>query len=60
MNQEELAKIYDENLELARCLREKGIDVADPTQEQPKLDLSALKDSKEEIVPLLQECGYEK
>ena len=59
-NPEELSKLFDENLELARCLREKGVDVADPTQEQPKLDLSALKDSKEEIVPLLQECGYEK
>ena len=59
-NSEELAKLFDENLALARCLRDKGIDVADPTQEQPKLDLSAMKDSKEEIVPLLQECGYEK
>jgi len=59
-NSEELAKLFDENLVLARCLRDKGIDVADPTQEQPKLDLSAMKDSKEEIVPLLQECGYEK
>jgi len=59
-NPKELSKLFDENLELARCLREKGVDVADPTQEQPKLDLSALKDSKEEIVPLLQECGYEK
>ena len=60
INSDELSKLFDENLELARCLREKGVDVADPTQEQPKLDLSALKDSKEEIVPLLQECGYEK
>jgi hypothetical protein len=60
INPEELSKLFDENLELARCLREKGVDVADPTQEQPKLDLSALKDSKDEIVPLLQECGYEK
>ena len=60
INPEELSKLFDENLELARCLREKGVDVADPTQEQPKLDLSALKGSKEEIVPLLQECGYEK
>ena len=59
-NPEELSKLFDENLELARCLREKGVDVADPTQEQPKLDLSTMKDSKEEIVPLLQECGYEK
>jgi hypothetical protein len=41
-------------------LRDKGVGVADPTQEQPKLDLSSMKDSKEEIVPLLQECGYEK
>jgi hypothetical protein len=60
INPEELSKLFDENFELARCLREKGLDVADPTQEQPKLDLSALKGSKEEIVPLLQECGYEK
>jgi len=59
-NPEELSELFDENLELARCLREKGVDVADPTQEQPKLDLSQLKDSKEEIVLLLQECGYEK
>lgn len=59
-NSEELTKLFDENLALARCLRDKGVDVADPTQEQPKLDLSARKDSKEEIVPLLQECGYEK
>jgi len=59
INPEELSKLFDENLELARCLREKGFDVADPTQEQPKLDLSALKDSKEELVPLLQECGNE-
>ena len=59
-NSEELAKLFDENLALARCLRDKGVDVADPTQEQPKLDLSAMKDSKEKIVPLLQECGYEK
>src|SRR5210317_2318695 len=60
INPEELSKLFDENLELARCLREKGVDVADTTQEQPKLDLSALKDSKEELIPLLQECGNEK
>ena len=59
-NSKELAKLFDENLALARCLRDKGVGVADPTQEQPKLDLSALKDSKEELVPLLQECGNEK
>ena len=33
LNPEELAKIYDENLELAKCLREKGINVADPSQQ---------------------------
>ena len=59
-NPEELAKLYDENLELAKCLREKGINVPDPTQQEPKLDLSGLKSSKDRITPLLQECGWEK
>ena len=59
-NPEELAKLYDENLELAKCLREKGINVPDPTQQAPKLDLSGLKSSKDNITPLLQECGWEK
>ncbi len=57
-NPEELAKLYDENLELAKCLRERGLNVSDPTQQEPKLDLSELKKSKEDITPLLQECGY--
>ncbi len=57
-NPEELAKLYDENLELAKCLRKKGLNVSDPTQQEPKLDLSELKKSKEDITPLLQECGY--
>ena len=59
-NPEELAKLYDENLELAKCLREKGINVEDPTQQEPKLDLSGLKSSKDSITLLLQECGWEK
>ena len=56
-NPEELAKIFDENLELAKCLREKGLKISDPTQDTPKLDLSGLVESKEEIQPLLEECG---
>ena len=56
-NPEELAKIFDENLELAKCLREKGLKISDPTQDTPKLDLSGLAESKEEIEPLLEECG---
>ncbi|MDA9197520.1 hypothetical protein N9P11_00655 [Acidimicrobiia bacterium] len=59
-NPDELAKLYDENLEIARCLREKGINVPDPSQQQPKLDLSGLKSSKDDITPLLQECGWQK
>ena len=55
---QELVKLYDENLELARCLREKGVNVPDPDQQEPKLDLSGLKKSKNDIMPLLQECGY--
>ena len=60
LNPEELAKLYDENLELARCLREKGVNVPDPDQQEPKLDLSGLKKSKNDIMPLLKECGYDK
>ena len=57
-NPEELAKLYDENLELAKCLREKGLIVPDPNQQNPKIDLSGLTKSKDEITPLLKECGY--
>ena len=60
LNPEELAKIYDENLELAKCLREKGLNVPDPNQQEPKVDLSGLKESKDDIMPLLQECGWQK
>ena len=59
-NPEELAKLYDQNLELAKCLREKGLNVQDPSQEEPKVDLSGLKESKDDIMPLLQECGWQK
>ena len=59
-NPEELAKIYDENLELAKCLREKGLNVPDPSQQEPKVNLSRLKESKDDIMPLLQECGWQK
>ena len=60
LNPEESAKLYDENLELAKCLREKGLNVPDPSQQEPKVDLSGLKESKDDIVPLLQECGWQK
>ncbi len=60
LNPDELAKIYDENLELAKCLREKGLNVPDPSQQEPKVDLSGLKESKDDILPLLQECGWQK
>ena len=60
LNPEELAKLYDQNLGLAKCLREKGINVPDPNQQEPKLDLSGLKESKDDIMPLLQECGWQK
>ena len=56
LNPEELAKLYDENISLARCLREKGLDVPDPTQDQPKIDLSNLVQSKDEIITILDEC----
>ena len=64
LNPEELAKVYDENIELAKCLREKGLD---PIQQEPiqvdlsgqrseKIDLSNLVQSKDEIITLLDEC----
>ena len=56
LNPEELVSLYDENISLARCLREKGLDVPDPTQDQPKIDLSNLIQSKDEIITLLDEC----
>ena len=59
-NPDELAKLYDENLELAKCLREKGLNVPEPNQQEPKLDLTNLKESKEDITLLLQECGFGK
>lgn len=59
-NPDELAKLYDENLELAKCLREKGLNVPEPNQQEPKLDLTNLKKSKEDITLLLQECGFSK
>ena len=60
LNPEELVKMYDENLELAKCLREQGLNVPDPSQQEPKVDLSGLKESKDDIMPLLQECGWQK
>ena len=59
-NPDELSKLYDENLELAKCLREKGLNVPDPSQQEPRVDLSGLKESKDDIMPLLQECGWQK
>ena len=56
LNPEEMEKLYDENVSLARCLRKKGLDVPDPTQDQPKIDLSNLVQSKDEIITLLDEC----
>ena len=44
-------------LSKSKCLREKGLKISDPTQDMPKLDLSGLVESKEEIEPLLEECG---
>ena len=41
-------------------LKRKGLNVQDPSQEEPKVDLSGLKESKDDIMPLLQECGWQK
>ena len=39
INPEEQAKRFDESLELAQCLREKGLDVPDPTNENTLRDI---------------------
>ena len=60
LNQDDLAALYDVNLELARCLRENGINVPDPSQQEPKINLNEFKNSKDDVIPLLEECGYGK
>ena len=57
---EEVVSVEDAQLLLARCLREKGLNVPDPSQQEPKVDLSGLKESRDDIMPLLQECGWQK
>ena len=59
INPEEQAKRFDESLELAQCLREKGLDVPDPTQEDPKLNLSEVDKNRETIKEYLEECDLE-
>ena len=59
-NPEDVADRLDTELEFAQCLRGKGIEVEDPSQQEPKLDLSGLKKSEDDITPLLQECGWQK
>ena len=57
---EEVVSVEDAQLLLAKCLREKGLNVPDPIQQEPKVDLSGLKESRDDIMPLLQECGWQK
>ena len=57
LNPEVMAELYDNNLELAQCLREKGVDVADPTQENPKVDLKNTELEREDLKEKLDECG---
>ena len=58
INPEEQAKRFDESLELAQCLREKGLDIADPTQEDPKLNLSEVDKNRETIKEYLEAVSY--
>ena len=57
---EVVVSVEDAQLLLAKCLREKGLNVPDPSQQEPKVDLSGLKESRDDIMPLLQECGWQK
>ena len=59
VNPEEQARKFDENLELAQCLRDKGLDIPDPTQDNPKLNLSEVGENRETIKEYLEECEPE-
>ena len=59
VNPEEQARKFDESLELAQCLRDKGLDVPDPTQDNPKLNLSEVGENRETIKEYLEECEPE-
>ena len=58
-NPEEMARRFDSNLKLAQCLREKGLDIADPTQDNAKLNLSEVGGKREDIKEHIQECQEE-
>ena len=58
-NPEEMARRFDSNLKLAQCLREKGIDIADPPQDNAKLNLSEVGGKREDIKEYIQECQEE-
>ena len=60
VNPEEQAKKFDESLELAQCLRDKGLNVPDPTQDDPKLNLSEVGENREIIKEYLEECEPER
>ena len=58
-NPEVMAELYDNNVGLAQCLRDKGVEVADPTQENPKINLQSSGMSREELKEKLEECSEE-
>ena len=60
VNPEEQAKKFDESLELAQCLRDKGLNISDPTQDDPKLNLSGAGEDREIIKEYLEECEPER
>ena len=55
-----LEKKFDESLELAQCLRDKGLNIPDPTQDDPKLNLSEAGEDREIIKEYLEECEPER
>ena len=58
VNPEEQAKKFDESLELAQCLRDKGLDISDPTQDNPKLNLSEVGEDREIIKEYIEAVSY--
>ena len=60
INPEEQAELFDNNLGLAQCLRNEGLDVPDPTQDKPKIDLSSINKEREDLKKYLDKCVEER
>lgn len=53
------AEDLDNARELAKCLREHGIDVKEPTMDNPGIDMTGTEGGKEKIDKAMEECAPE-